>query len=468
MPLILGTNSIKDTGFDVANSLRFDSASDENLSRTPSSASNRKTFTISAWVKKAKLGNTQTIIDARIDSNDNCSIFFNSDDNIFIKFKVSPTSQNTSLTTNRKFRDVSAWYHIVLAVDMTQGTDTNRVKLYVNGVQETSFSSATYLAQNTDTTYNNTNEHQLGSRVADTSQDLDGYMAEFVMVDGQALDPTSFGEFDEDSVIWKPKDVSGLTFGTNGFYLDFENSGSLGADVSGNGNNFTVNNLTSVDQSTDTCTNNFCTMNPLMKNPSATNTFSEGNLVVTIDQTDACIGSTIGVNSGKWYWEQKWTQQGANDRWGVVPDDAVMSNHPRTTGIGWDTSSSQFYLLGSAVSGTWGGSIGTSDIIQIALDLDNSALYLGVNGTYRNSGNPTSASSRTGAVDFSSSSLVGKFLLAGFGKGNQDNSTMQYNFGSPPYSESGGNSDGNGYGNFNQAVPSGYYALNTKNLAEYG
>jgi hypothetical protein len=144
-----------------------------------------------------------------------------------------------------------------------------------------------------------------------------------------------------------------------------------------------------------------------------------------------------------------------------------MSNHPRTTGIGWDTASTQFYLLGSAVSGSWGGSIGTSEIIQIALDLDNSALYLGVNGTWRNSGNPTSGSSRTGAVNFSSSSLVGKFLLPAFGKGNQDNSTMQYNFGNGYFGTTAVSSAGtnaSGIGIFEYDVPTGFTALSTKGL----
>jgi hypothetical protein len=208
-------------------------------------------------------------------------------------------------------------------------------------------------------------------------------------------------------------------------------------------------------------------MNPLMINPSATNTFANGNNTVTINATDASVGATLGASSGKFYWEQKWTQQGANDRWGVCPDDASMSNHPRTTGIGWDTASTQFYLLGSAVSGSWGGSIGTSEIIQIALDLDNSALYLGVNGTWRNSGNPTSGSSRTGAVNFSSSSLVGKFLLPAFGKGNQDNSTMQYNFGNGYFGTTAVSSAGtnaSGIGIFEYDVPTGFTALSTKGL----
>jgi len=457
-------------GYEVDNSLRFNSASDDNLSRTPSSASNRKTFTISVWVKKANLGTTQTIIDARIDSNDNCSIFFNDDDNIFIKFKVSPTSQNTSLTTNRKFRDVSAWLNIVLAVDMTQGTDTNRVKFYVNGVQETSFSSATYLAQNTDTTYNNTNEHQLGSRVADTTQDLDGYMAEFVMVDGQALDPTSFGEFDEDSpTIWKPIDVSGLTFGTNGFYLDFENSGSLGADVSGNGNNFTVNNLTSIDQSTDTCTNNFCTLNSLDTLYNG-GTFSEGNLkVVTADSIYGAVTSTIGINSGKWYAEFKATDAGRDFAMVGIKSTPATGNGD---GVGANDGYSYYSNGGKKVHGgsetSYGNSYDDGDIIGVAVDLDNNKIYFSKNGTFQNSGDPTTGSTGTGSAFDLDAPPSGFYFFSVSHEDNADGGTWEANFGSPPYSISSGNSDANGYGNFEYSVPSGYYALNSKNLAEFG
>jgi len=460
-------------GYEVDNSLRFNSASDDNLSRTPSSASNRKTFTISAWVKKANLGTTQTIIDARIDSNDNCSIFFNDDDNIFIKFKVSPTSQNTSLTTSRKFRDVSAWYHIVLAVDMTQGTDTNRVKFYVNGVQETSFSSATYLAQNTDTTYNNTNEHQLGSRVADTTQDLDGYMAEFVMVDGQALDPTSFGEFDEDSpTIWKPIDVSGLTFGTNGFYLDFENSGSLGADVSGNGNNFTVNNLTSIDQSTDTCTNNFLTWNPLDTTDPGDLTFSEGNLKV-VNGTGVCRG-TLAASSGKWYWEIKQItavdasnpiQYGVADTEDSPPTHSSLNNALIAYSDNNTNKAIKKFAAGteSTITSTMGSfnNIAQNDIIQFAFDADTAKLWVGRNGTYLNSGDPANG---TGEV---ASTNSGNFFTPCLEHAGVTY-TIESNFGSPPYSISSGNSDANGHGNFEYAVPSGFFAWNTKNLAEFG
>ena len=189
------------------------------------------------------------------------------------------------------YRDVSAWYHIVVAVDTTQGTASNRLKLYVNGEQITSLQASSYPSLNFDTLINNNNAHYISGAVDTTygTRRFDGYMAEVCFIDGTALDPTSFGEFDEDSGIWKPISVSGLTFGTNGFYLDFEDSAALGDDVSGNGNNFTVNNLTAIDQTTDTPTNNFATLNPLNNYWSAA-TFSEGNSVYTSNNTGDYYG----------------------------------------------------------------------------------------------------------------------------------------------------------------------------------
>jgi hypothetical protein len=232
MPLILGANSLTG-GYEVDNSLRFNSGSSDSLTRTPASASNRKTWTFSAWVKRSILSSgDQAIFDAYTSSTDQVQLFFTSDDDLILSVRVSNFGAN--LRTNAKFRDPSAWYHIMVAVDTTQGTTSNRTKLYVNGVQETSFSEADYPNINVDTAVNNTVLHRVGD--SDLEDFFNGYLAETVLIDGLALDPTSFGEFDEDSGIWKPIDVSGLTFGTNGFYLEFKDSSALGDDTSGEGN----------------------------------------------------------------------------------------------------------------------------------------------------------------------------------------------------------------------------------------
>ena len=258
-------------------------------------------------------------------------------DQIYINLIVGASTAAT-VVTNRVFRDPSAWYHIVVAWDTTQSTASDRIKVYVNGVQETSFSTANYPNQNTNIQFNrNTNGNYVGGQAG--SNTFDGYMSEVVYIDGSALDPTSFGEFDSDSPnIWKPKDISGLTFGTNGFHLDFENASSLGADVSGNSNNFTVNNLTSVDQSTDTCTNNFATLNPLAGNTAIT--FSEGNLKAVFaaqSSRDICQ-SGFGVSNGKWYWEVK-----GNNSYGRAGGITAKGHDTESNNVGGSSFSYGYY-----------------------------------------------------------------------------------------------------------------------------
>jgi hypothetical protein len=471
MPLILGTNSIKDTGYNVDNSLRFDKASSDYLTRTPSSAGNRKTFTFSFWIKRSKLSGGGTLFTAGAESDTEgfFAIYFVNADNLRVTFNES-SSQET--TTNAVFRDPSAWSHIVVAVDTTQGTASNRVKVYHNGTQITNFSGENYPSQDYQCLVNNTNANRVGA-FANSSGAIEGffngYMAEVVLIDGTALDPTSFGEFDSDSpTIWKPIDVSGLTFGTNGFYLDFENASSLGADVSGNGNNFTVNNLTSVDQSTDTCTNNFATMNPLDVPASNQPTFSEGNLKVVSPSAsgDNNFGgaSTIAVSSGKWYIEAKATVGAggySRNRIGITGNESTA----RINNSLGANSYEYFYdsESGNSNAGSYGNSYTTGDIIGIALNLDDNELKFYKNGTVQNSGTAIS-------IDAPSSTSIGAYKIAQSDSSGVSGatSTFEFNFGSPPYSISSGNSDGNGYGNFEYSVPSGYYALNSKNLAEFG
>jgi hypothetical protein len=467
MPLILGTNSIKDTGYNVANSLRFDDGSSDYLSRTPSSASNRRTWTFSTWVKLGNIGTEKGLLHSESDSNNFTAIRFSSDH----RFKVlsarsGSTANGFYLITTRLFRDPSAWYHIVVAVDTTLGTATNRVRIYVNGVEETAFDTDDFGAsQNYDTDINATSQQNVGD---DNSGFHDGYLCETVLVDGQQLDATSFGEFDEDSpTIWKPKDVSGLTFGTNGFYLDFENSGSLGADVSGNGNNFTVNNLTSIDQSTDTCTNNFITMNPLNATLGSV-TLSEGNLKASLNGNYQVFG-TINVTSGKWYWEQK---VGSSNLFISVADGNRAAEDTGTGLLNRDYAwayRSDGVKQHDNTTASYGDSFTTNDIIGVALDMDNGFIYFSKNGTFQNSGDPTSGSTGTGAAysGLHTDAAAPDGLTPCLGQYSGDQITT-WNFGSPPYSISSGNTDGNGFGNFEYAVPSGYYSLNSKNLAEFG
>jgi hypothetical protein len=225
MSLIIPANSASlSGGYAVDNSVRFNGGSSDYLNRTPASASNRQIFTFSFWVKRSRLGYEQYIY-CTSPSNAQTQILFTSGD--LFCFDHYITGYDTSVRSTQVFRDTSAWYHFLVSVDSTQATSSNRVKLYVNGSQITSLSTSTYPAQNFQYSVNNTVVQNIGRWIPGPDNYYSGYFSEYCLIDGQQLDPTSFGEFDADTGIWKPIDVSGLTFGTNGFYLDFENSGAV-------------------------------------------------------------------------------------------------------------------------------------------------------------------------------------------------------------------------------------------------
>jgi hypothetical protein len=464
MPLILGANSV--SGYTVKNSLRFNSGSSDYLNKTFGTATNRKIFTFSLWVKRSAItGDVGYLMSAGTNASTNIDEFYFKSTNVlgFSGYESSVTQFD--FVTTQLFRDLSAWYHVVVAYDSTQATSTNRVKIYINGSQVTSFSTATYPTLNFEPLFNSATAHTIARNLTSGSKYFDGYMSEYYFIDGQALTPSSFGETDTLSGIWIPKAYTG-TYGTNGFNLQFKNSASLGTDSSGNGNTFTVNNLTSVDQSTDTPTNNFCTLNSLdaMKTNGAV--VSEGNLK-SLGSTTTAIGvvtGTIGVSQGKWYWEVSRVGTGIYAYVGV--GEAGIGNLTTATGYGVSgfRSNGDYYANGSPTSvgtlSTWNTA---SDIIMIAMDMDNGAIYYGKNGSWLNSGVPTSGASRTGAVTTFTPTGFPSPLAGGYDTTNGVNC----NFGNPPYT-GGGFTDGAGYGNFSYSVPSGYYALCTKNLATFG
>ena len=452
------------------NSCRFDDGSSDYLTQTQG-AGNRRTFTISCWLKRSTLGTHQMFFNAYPNASNDFQFAFLSGDTLEVIEETSG-SATWRLTTNRLFRDVGAWYHIVLAVDTTQSTSSDRAKLYVNGVQETSFSTETYPSLNYDNEVNNSLELRLSSR-GDNSKYFDGYMSEVVFIDGLQLDASYFGETNSTTNIWVPKPIGGQvgSFGTNGFYLDFADSSSLGNDVSGNDNDFTVNNLTSVDQSTDIPTNNFCTWNGNIKSDV---TLAEGNLEMSGGALsyDGTVG-TIIPNQGKWYAEIKVTVP-TNLQIGFITDgtfiDGARSLYTAGSSIYWqdNVTTIRYYLKGVVQSGyatVTGGTNSvstytTNDVIMLAMDLDNGYAWFGKNGTWQNSGDPAGG---TNAFNLASDYADGTTIFSG-----HNNSAVQANFGNPPYSITSGNSDGNGYGNFEYAVPSGYYALNSANLNTYG
>ena len=457
---ILPANTLSSGSYQVDNSLRFEDASNDYLSRSVSSSGNRRTWTWSGWVKRSNT--TQQYQNMMAMGSNNIRINF-SNQNIWV-YDYNGSGFDFYLVTNRLFRDISAWYHIVVAVDTTQGTDSNRVKLYVNGVQETSFSTETYPSQNHDTEANTSSQNNVIGTDAGSlgNNSFHGYMCEVVLIDGQALDPTSFGEFASDSGIWKPINVSGLTFGTNGFYLEFKGSGTsanssgLGADTSGNTHHFTVNNLTSVDQTTDTCTNNFCTWNAIAA-PYSAPTLSEGNTKVTnnTSQWQGAIG-TFGLSQGKWYWEARFDTTTYTYNHGVIDESVNFSDQNPMNANGYtgfyNYDGGEIRYNGGTTSSNY-GTFGTNDIIGIALNMDDKQISFYKNGNAIVSNFGLSTTGQT--LVFPSTT----YYSGGY---------CSYNFGNASYTISSGNSDADGFGNFEYSVPSGYFALCTKNLAEYG
>ena len=436
------------------------------LTRTPSGAGNRKTWTFSTWIKRAGLGNN-IILEANSSGGSSNTNYIGANFGGGYQLVLGGWTSNF-LATTQFFRDVSAWYHIVIRVDTTQSTADDRMRIYVNGEQVTDFGTRNNPGQNDDT--------GLNAAVATTiGKTMDGYMAQTILADGQSLAPTSFGETDSTTGIWKPKAFSG-TYGTNGFKLDFKNSGALGTDTSGNTNNFTVTNAGTNAQVVDTPTNNFATMNSIANTTEAGGTFSEGNLKVVTNQADYSYRpSSIGVSAGKWYCEVKAVSFGGGSDPYMI---GITSTQPTANSdeLGhyandWAYREDGKYRNNNSNT-TWGNTYTSGDIIGIALDLTNSKLYFSKNGTWQESGDPTSGASGTGAISITA---VGSTPLENyfFAIGDYDNSggstsTFQVNFGNPPFTISSGNADANGFGNFEYAVPSGYYALCTENLNTYG
>ena len=475
MPLILPGNvgsATAATGFNVANSCRFNSASSDRLNRTLGTPTNNLKWTYSFWIKRSKLGEEVAITEALTDSQNKGIILFRSDDKLEILDLISD-SYVMQKKTNRVFRDTASWYHIVFSNDSTAGSPD--LKIYVNGVEETSLATDNEYSQNQASLFNSALANHIGASAS--SRFSNCYFSEFVFIDGLQLAADQFGEFDSDSGIWKPIDVSGLTFGTNGFYLDFEDSSALGNDAAGS-NNFTVNNLTAVDQSTDTCTNNMPTINQLTLHSNGV-TVSEGSLVATTgDAPWQSTNCTFGLTTGKWYWEFKATESSTNQYLvlGIQSDNLLSSaangfGYSNNYSYGFKNYNGEFVYNESdgGGSGSYGNAVTDGQIIGVALDLVNLEIYFSINGTYQNSGDPTSGSSGTGSAgDLQSGQTYFPSLVIARAGGTGTIPIGEYNFGSPPYSESGGNSDGAGYGNFAAAPPSGYFSINTKNLAEYG
>ena len=476
MPLNLPGNVASATAattFSVANSCRFNRGDSPYLSRTQStSPTHDDKCTMSFWFKQG----SQAVTASRgfsfggSDDTSNRSHFYIETDGQLYSYGKLSNSVNLTMNSTRMLRDSGAWYHYCLAVDTTQGTEANRVREYINNEEITSYVETTYPSQNDNFPLVKGSRMLIGAIRGGSDQiynHAECYLAEVHFIDGQQLTPSSFAEYDEDSpTIWKPKDCKAdLTYGTNGFYLDFGDSADLGADVSGNSNDFTATNLAATDQTVDTPTNNFATWNPLKDGRinSGTQykaTFSEGNTTSTFAEGtyNTAAFSSIAVSSGKWYAEIKCSSTGGNTKLGLFSADDYGSDDFSQTYL-YDSS-------GTVAESSYGSSYTDDDIIQIAFDATNGVVWFGKNGTWQDSA--TQGEIEAGTTTNSAATSIDMTQFWHFGTYGVNGTAFQANFGCPAFSITSGNADGNGYGNFEYAVPSGYYALCTKNLAEYG
>jgi hypothetical protein len=448
------------TAYQVANSLRFNDGDSAFLSKTLGTGTNTTKLTVSVWIKRSTLGTEQQIFETWNDNNNRFDILFKSStDQLEIQNTLSG-STTINLKTNRVFRDPSAWMNIVVIVDSTQSTASNRVKLYINGTQETSFATETYLNEDANLALGTSSyTNFIGKYSSSGGNFFDGYMCEVVYLDGTAASIGDLGEFDEDSpTIWKPKDVSGLTFGNNGAYLDFEDSSNLGNDANG-GTDYGETNLAATDQATDTPTNNFCTMNPLV--PTTNITFSEGNCKMVVSSSGAQGGGigTFGLTAGKWYWEVKIASTVGNHNHGAISEN-TSELYQNVAGLQNDTGvtcwrnddGGEVVVDGTATTNDY-GIMADGSIMGIALDMDN------YNISYYDDGTAL-------VTDFNMSTTRGTiFPMIHTGA----STTSEVNFGGcSAFSISSAQSDANGYGNFEHAPPSGYLALCSKNLGSDG
>ena len=395
-------------GYQISRSLRFNDADTAYLTRTPASASNRKTWTWSAWIKRGKIDRYEryTLFASRPTANP-YTLFYFSGGAQPNQYGLRFEDPSADLQTTQVFRDMSAWYHIVLAVDTTQATASNRIKMYVNGSQITVFTTATYPTQNTDMSINNTTEQCIGSNTyLASTEDFDGYMTEINLIDGTQLTPSSFGETNAQTGVWQPKAYSG-SYGTNGFYLNFSDNSNttaatLGKDYSGNGNNWTPNNFSVtagagndslVDSPTSygvdtgvggTVRGNYATLNPLQLDSSAT-TLTNGNLDYSRTSLGGSPGasfSTIGMTSGKWYAE--FTLNTSNFLFGVWGNGTA--NLPQTGyptyywDFGQQTGSLSLEKSSGSSSGS-GGTVVAGNVYAVAVDIDSGTISFYQNNT---------------------------------------------------------------------------------------
>jgi hypothetical protein len=490
MPLILPGNVASATTavYEVANSCQLHDSHSQYMHKDLGTVSSGTAGTFSCWVKRGKDGAQGAFFSSASDANNKNQFYFTSG-SVLEFYGKTGGSQNVYLQTTAIYRDTAAWYHLVLAWDTTQGTAANRVKLYVNGAQYTWDAQTTQPAEDAVLRTNVSGENfKIGAAEGPTNY-FDGYMAEVVFIDGTQYAASDFGEFDSDSpTIWKPKDVSGLTFGNNGFYLDFEASANLGNDANG-GTDLTEVNTTAVHQCQDSPTNNFCTL---------TRAYPIGSSIYLTDahtQFESAAGSSwrigvgsIAVTTGKYYYEVEINSASANNNYSI--GWLSTNNLPAAVwttylgegvigpAVGLGKGGTLYYSTHSAHTQSdtgWTSYTNGGNIIMCAIDLTNNFMYFGLDGTWMKSGDPESGATGTGGFAFENTAgydwlpSVGGVEAAGgstvhmginFGNGTFGNVS-----GAPSAVASAG-TNASDFGVFEFNVPSGYGAICTKQMNE--
>ncbi len=428
------------------------------LTRTPSSASNRRTYTWSGWFKRSNITDANILFEARIDNDNRFDFRFGSNEKILIYGEIS-NSNLVYLETSAVYRDPNAWYHIVVAVDTTQSTQSDRVKIYVNGSQITSFSTSTNnLSLNQETPVNTTNVHSIGANTTGGAA-FDGYAAHVHFTDGTAYAASAFGSTATNGQ-WVPNETPSVTYGTNGYFLKFTDGSDLGEDSSGNNNDFTKSG--SGDKVLDNPINVFASLNPLYKQGSPT--FSEGNTKVVLPAGDGTQGAAANLAppAGQWYWEIK---QGSSTNSSIMVREASDKeddlSYYQGSYAGYELNDGNQNITGNTTS-VYGAAYAANDIIMVALDMDNNRVYFGKNGLWADGNGNSNQSSLN---DFVPLNGVTNGVPAVTNANGSASATFQFNFGNPAYTITSGNTDENGYGNFEYAPPTGYLALCTENLA---
>ena len=446
------------TTYEIDQSCRFNDDDSAYLYKTPD-ATNQKTWTFSTWFKIGNLGINKTFLAAGTDGGGTGAGYtvlrISDSDEIYFEYYASSAAV-WKYVSNQVLRDPGAWYHLVVAVDTTQGTASNRIKIYLNGSEVTSFSTETDPSADTTGNVGKNILHRVGSSSWGVSSLFDGYMAETVYIDGTQLTPSSFGETNSTTGQWVPKSVSGLTFGTEGFLFAYQDSSALGDDTSGNGNDWTSSGLAAADQMTDSPTDNFCTLNPLTGNASIT--YSDGNLSPGRDGTSfqTYFGTQALPSTGKWYWEitaiGATAPIGPGAGWdgtvGIGTRDA--DDNPQGESTNWVWGNAQTTAAGQKHNGSSinlypASSLTDNSIVMTAVDMDNSKIWWGVDGSWMgtdsgdNDGNPATGANPAFA------NLSGEL----FPLGNRQDDYEIYNFGQQ---------------SFAHTPPSGFKALSTANL----